>query len=406
MRLTVSMIALAAALALPAHAAEEAEVIHWWTSEGESKAVRTLAEAFGAAGGSWIDNAIAGASAGRQASVTRIVAGDPPAASQFNTGKEFEDLAAQGLLRDISDLAAMQKWSETMPAALLASSEIDGKVFAMPMNIHGRNWIWFNTALLAEVGATAPTGWGDDMFAALDKVKAAGKVPLALSGTPSYELSLFESILLDVGGPQLWYGLYRDKSDEAFASPDLRKALETFARLRDYVDPGSSGRSWNETIGLVIKGEAAISSQGDWAKAEFSAAGMAPGKDYGCVLPDGVLQVGGDVFVFPLPNDPAKQAAQDLLIATLSAPETLRSFNLAKGSIPPRSDVDMTGTDVCAETGSAALKSPDTNVPRLAMLVPGAAAGEIQDLIVEFWSDPGADIDDTIARYKEIVQDS
>lgn len=402
MRLTVSVIALCAGLALPAAAQQQAEVIHWWTSEGESIAVRTLADAFAAAGGTWVDNAIAGASAARQASVTRIVAGDPPAASQFNTGLEFEDLAAQGLLVDLSPVAA--NWAQTMPAALLAASEFDGHVYAMPMNIHGRNWIWFNTATLAEVGATPPTGWGDDMFAALDRLQAAGKVPLALSGTPSYILSLYESILLDIGGPALWNGLYRDHTDEAFASPDLRTALETFARLRAYVDAGSSGRARNATLAMVINGEAGISTQGDWAKAEFTAAGMVAGTDYGCVLPDGVLQIGGDVFVFPVLHDAAATAAQDLLIRTLDAPETLRAFNAAKGSIPPRSDVDMSGTDVCAEAGSAALGSPDTTVPRLSMLVPGTVAGEIQDLIVEFWSDPSMSIDDVIERYRDIVQ--
>jgi glucose/mannose transport system substrate-binding protein len=404
MRIALSLIALLAPLASPANAANDAEIIHWWTSEGESKAVRELAAAFDAAGGHWVDNAIAGASAGRQASMTRIVAGDPPAASQFNTGKEFEDLAAKGLLRDISDVAKAGKWSETMPAALLASSVSGGKVYAMPMNIHGRNWIWYNTALLKAVGATPPVGWGDDMFTALDKVKAAGKIPLALSGTPSYQLSLFESVLLDIGGPDLWYGLYRDKSDASFASADLRKAFETFARLRAYTDAGAPGRSWNATLNLVINGSAAITSQGDWAKAEFAAAGKVAGADYGCVLPDGVLQIGGDVFVFPQMKDAGKKAAQDLLVATLAKATTLRSFNIVKGAIPPRSDVDMSGTDICAEAGSTALKSDKTNVPRLGMLVSGSVAGEIQDLIVEFWSNPRADIAKTIARYKDIVQ--
>jgi glucose/mannose transport system substrate-binding protein len=402
MRQSISTIALLAGLALPAYAQEKAEVIHWWTSEGESKAVKTLAETFDAAGGTWVDNAIAGASAARQASITRIVAGDPPAASQFNTGLEFEDLAKQGLLVDLSPVA--KGWSETMPEALLASSEFEGKVYAMPMNIHGRNWIWYNTAALKAAGATPPTDWGDDMFAALDKLKAAGKVPLALSGTPSYILSLYESILLDRGGPALWYGLYRDKTDAAFDSAELRSSFETFARLRDYVDAGSSGRAWNATLAMVINGEAGITTQGDWAKAEFSAAGKVAGTDYGCVLPEGVLQIGGDVFVFPVIHDAEKTKAQDLLIKTLATPEALRAFNAAKGSIPPRSDVDMTGTDICAEAGSAALKSQNTVVPRLAMLVSGSVAGEVQDLIIEFWSTPGMSVEEVIGRYKDIVQ--
>lgn len=383
--------------------AQEAEVIHWWTSEGESRAVRTFTEAFSKAGGKWIDNAIAGASAARQASVTRIVAGDPPAASQFNTGREFEDLVSQGLLRDISDVAESGNWMKTMPAALLESSQRNGKVYAMPINIHGRNWIWYSTAVLKEAGATPPAGWGEDMFEALDKVRAIGKIPLALSGTKSYEMSLFQSILQDIGGPKLWYELYRDKSKQAFKSVELRQAFETYARLRKYVDAGSPGRKWNDAVNMVMTGKAGFTSQGDWAKGEFAAAGKVAGKDYGCVLPDGVLQIGGDVLVFPKQKDKEKEAAQALLIKTLAKAETLRNFNAKKGSIPPRSDVDMTGTDVCAEIGSAALQSQETNVPRLTMLQSATVAGELKDLISEFWNDPSLSVDDAIRRFSDII---
>ncbi|MCG8509220.1 MAG: hypothetical protein MI741_08330, partial [Rhodospirillales bacterium] len=149
---------------------------------------------------------------------------------------------------------------------------------------------------------------------------------------------------------------------------------------------------------------AAFTTQGDWAKGEFAAAGLVAGKDYGCILPDGVLQIGGDVFIFPKQNDSAKQNAQALLIETIAKAETLREFNFMKGSIPPRSDVDMTGTDACAEIGSAALQSPDTNVPRLTMLQPASVAGELRDLISEFWNDSSFDIDTVIERYAETLK--
>lgn len=391
------------ASAAPAVQAQDAEVIHWWTSEGESLAVKQMANAFDAAGGHWVDDAVAGSSAARQASMTRIVAGDPPAASQFNTGKDFEDLISQGLLRDITDVAKAGNWEATVPAALLEASERDGKVYAMPLNIHGRNWIWYNAAVLEEAGATPPTGWGEDMFDALEKVKAIGKVPLAFSGVKVFETMAFDSVLIDVGGADLWYALYRDESEEAFSSPTLRKAFETFARLRSYVDAGSPGRVWNEATNMVITGEAGFVEMGDWAKAEFTAAHSVPGNDIGCILPNGMLQIGGDVFVFPKQSDEAKAAAQGLLIETLADAKTLRAFNAVKGSIPPRSDIDMSGTDICAEKGVAALKSADTNVPRLSMLQPATVDGEVQDLISEFWNNPSMSADEAMKRLAEIV---
>ena len=54
-----AVLAALAATALPAAAQLKAEVIHWWTSGGESAAVKTLAEAYKAQGGVWVDTAIA-----------------------------------------------------------------------------------------------------------------------------------------------------------------------------------------------------------------------------------------------------------------------------------------------------------------------------------------------------------
>ena len=49
-------------LMLPAagHAGGTVEVLHWWTSGGEAKAVGTLKEAFEKQGGTWEDSPIAG----------------------------------------------------------------------------------------------------------------------------------------------------------------------------------------------------------------------------------------------------------------------------------------------------------------------------------------------------------
>src|SRR5918911_1623877 len=103
--------ALAMAVATPALAAGEmkAEVLHWWTSGGESAAVKVFAERFQAAGGTWVDTAIAGGQNARTAGINRIVGGSPPTAMQFNTGKQFDELVADGLLNDVDKVAEAAK---------------------------------------------------------------------------------------------------------------------------------------------------------------------------------------------------------------------------------------------------------------------------------------------------------
>jgi len=51
---------LALSVATIGHAEPQAEVLHWWTSGGEAKAVGVLQEEFAENGGSWTDMPVAG----------------------------------------------------------------------------------------------------------------------------------------------------------------------------------------------------------------------------------------------------------------------------------------------------------------------------------------------------------
>src|SRR3954471_7205707 len=121
-----------------------AEVIHWWTSGGESAAVKVFAEQYSAAGGTWMDTAIAGGANARTAAINRTVGGDPPTAMQFNTGKQFDDLVENDLLADVDAVANENKWRAIMPEAIVKATTRNGKMFAVPVNIHGQNWLFFN----------------------------------------------------------------------------------------------------------------------------------------------------------------------------------------------------------------------------------------------------------------------
>ena len=102
--------AVVASLGLASPAlAQKAEVIHWWTSGGESAAVKQLAEAYTKAGGTWVDNAIAGGDNARAAALNRIAGGNPPTASQFNTSKQYHELIEADLLNNVDDVAAKEE---------------------------------------------------------------------------------------------------------------------------------------------------------------------------------------------------------------------------------------------------------------------------------------------------------
>ena len=129
-RLFAAMLAASVIIPLGAAQATDLEVTHWWTSGGEAAAVAELAKAFDATGNKWVDGAIAGSGGtARPIMISRITGGDPMGATQFNHGRQAEELVQAGLMRDLTDVATAEHWKDIVrPSNLLDSCTIDGKI--------------------------------------------------------------------------------------------------------------------------------------------------------------------------------------------------------------------------------------------------------------------------------------
>ncbi|MGF6603843.1 glucose/mannose transport system substrate-binding protein [Paraburkholderia sp. GAS448] len=396
-KVVTGMVAALVMNGLVAHAAEplKANVIHWWTSGGESAAIRQFADAYNKAGGLWVDNAVAGADQARSTAINRIVGGDPPTAAQFNTSKQFHDLIDQGLLNNVDAVAAKENWNGIFPESILNSIKVNGHYYAAPVDIHMQNWFFYSKPAFQKAGIAGEPKTFDEFLGDLDKLKAAGLIPLALGGQAWQEKITFDAVLTYVGGTDLYMKVYRDRDVNAVKSPAFKNALTTFKRLHNYVDPGSPNRNWNDATALVISGKAGVQIMGDWAKGEFSAAKQEAGKDFGCFPgfgPHSPYMVAGDVFVFPKTDNPTAIKAQNLLATVMTSPEAQVAFSAKKGSIPIRPDVDTSSLDICAKEGIAIMKDKSRQLPNPEMLIPPDVQGALQDVITNFWNkDQSAD---------------
>ncbi len=383
----------------------KAEVMHWWTSGGESAAVKVFADSFDKAGGQWIDSAVAGGEAARAAEMSRVVGGNPPAAMQFNYGKQFAELVNNGYLRDLTAIAKEENWAKIMPPAVIKAITFDGKVYAVPVNVHANNWAWISTDAFKKAGTEWPKSW-DDFFPTLDKLKAAGVTPLALGAQAWQERILFEFILNSEGGADTYRKVFVDHDVDTIKGPKFKAAVATMGKLRAYVDDGSAGRNWNDTTALVISGKAGFQVMGDWSKGEFRAAGKKHGTDYTCQT--GVGDAGGyiyagDVFVLPK-NDGAEVAkAQDLLVKTMLSPDVQVAFNAIKGSIPVRNDVDTSKVDPCGQIGLALLKQPEKQLPAPTFTITPDTDGVLNDALAAFWADKNADEGAFIQQFADAI---
>ncbi len=404
-RILVAGVCLAALLTSQSASAQRAEVIHWWTSGGESAAVRVFAEQYAKAGGTWVDTAIAGGVNARAAAINRTVGGDPPTAMQFNTGKQFDDLVENDLLSDVDAQAKAEKWTSIMPAAIVNAVSRNGHFYAVPVDIHGQNWFFYNTAVLEKLGLQAPTNW-NDLFPILDRIKAAGIVPLAFSGQKTWERGLFNTVLVGQGGPEMFTAFWGKRDPALAKSPEFRAVAETFRRLHSYIDAGAAGRNWNDATSMVIQGKAGMQAMGDWAKGEFTAAGQTAGKEYGCTILSnkgtGYL-IGGDVFAFPKQKNAESVAAQQKLASVLLEPATQIAFSQKKGSIPARLDLDVSVLDVCARKAVAWLADKNAQVPANELLAPPAVTGAAEDIISQYWNEPAMTTDSFVQQVTAAV---
>ena len=170
----------------------------------------------------------------------------------------------------------------------------------------------------------------------------------------------------------------------------------------------STVQNWNDATNLVITGQAGGQIMGDWAQGEFAVAEAMAGEDYSCLPGLGtteVLGTGGDAFYFPVLSDPDQQAAQAELAALLLKPEVQVAFNLKKGSLPVRGDIDMSAANDCMQKGLGLLAAgallPDTN-----MLLTPDTTNQINTLFTEFFADPSMSAAEAQARFVDIISDA
>ncbi|WP_299655782.1 ABC transporter substrate-binding protein [uncultured Tateyamaria sp.] len=400
---TKLMATAALGVATAAHAGE-LEVTHWWTSGGEAAAVAEFAKAFDATGNKWVDGAIAGSGGtARPIIISRILGGDPMGATQLNHGRQAEELIEAGLMTDLTDLAEEQGWKEIVnPPSLLDACTFEGRIYCVPVNIHSWQWIWLSHDAFAKIDTAVPSNW-NEFAAAAPKLEEAGIVPLAMGQQGWQQNGAFGVMTIAIAGLDAWRKVVVDKDADTARGPEYAAVFEAAVDARNFA-ADSNVQDWNLATNMVITGNAGGQIMGDWAQGEFQVAGQVAGEDYTCLPGLGVneiLDTGGDAFYFPVIDDEETKAAQMALASTLISPEVQVAFNLKKGSLPVRGDIDLSAANDCMQKGLDILKAGGV-MPSGDMNLSADTQTQIEDLMAEFWtSDMSAG--DAQERYADII---
>lgn len=408
--LGLAMFAFAAsALSLSVWAAgNTVEVMHQWTSPAESAAMRVLRDAANANGLIWQDAAVSG-DGGKNMTQTlqsRFAAGNPPLASQAQAQFVLEYTEA-GALADITPEDKAESWSTLISPELYKYMSGSGKTVAVPLNQRRENMLWINKKVLDRYGGKVPANW-DEFLALGAKMKADGIIPLAMGGDDWQEAEIWTDVLIGQAGVEFYKKAIIGTDKTALSSPEMVKVFETYRKVLALSDSNRAGLDWAVATGKVIRGEAAMQFQGDWANGEFSAAGLKPGVDYICTSAPGH----GHTYVFLtdflafFKNKDDVLKNQELLAKLAMSKEVQENLNLKAGSIPARLDVPRDKFNECSKQAFADRDESIKDGSLIPSFVENTALSRdlrapIIDVITQFANDPKMSAEQAVKKLEE-----
>lgn len=321
----------------------QVEVYSWWTGPGEEDGLKAMVADFQQRypGIRFVNAAVSGGAGSNAKAIlaTRLLSNDPPDSYQRHAGLELADDVRSGKVQDLTALYQEQGWTKVFPNGLLDNLTIDGKIYAVPVNIHRANLMWYDPRTLHKLGIAAPPKTWTEFLQQAVAIKAKGLTPLTI-GPEWTQKQLLETVLLGELGTDGYQRLWTSPS--AWSDPETLAALGVYKQVLAVSDLSSSAGDWQPQIDRVIAGSAVYAVMGDWAYSYLAVTKkLTWQREYSVVATpgsDGVYDFLSDSFTLPVGLRHPAAARDWLLEAGSTAGENL--FNPLKGSVPARVDAD------------------------------------------------------------------
>lgn len=392
--------------------ANQIEVLHWWSSEGEQRALDELRSELELQDIMWRDAVVPGSGGGIATTVlqARAIAGNPPEMAQIN-GLDVKSWAKLGFLADLDSVAKKNKWRERLPKIAVDVNTYKGSFVSVPINIHRVNWLWSNKAVFNRYNLTPPETW-QEFFDIAKTLKSQGVIPLAVGNDPWQLAIIFEVMALGLHGSEYYRALLIDFDIDAITSQQTRTLFSTFRKLKPYTSIKNAPVVWSSVTPLMVSGEAAMQLQGDWVKGELTSKGLEPNKDYLCSAAPGTSNAfvyNMDSFIlFKLRTNESEQIVKKLA-TTLVSLDFQSKFNQNKGSIPVLRDVDMLPFDSCSKMSNQQFEYAEKNETLLPSMSDSMAVSlpfqeAMLDLIMLYFNDDTMTEDQAINQLIKIAR--
>jgi multiple sugar transport system substrate-binding protein len=289
-----------------------------------------------------------------------------------------EELASVGLSTSDYNAAAMQ-----------AATGEDGKIYGVPLDIHAII-LYYNKTILGDAGLLGENGLPmldglDNFTAGMQKIKDAGKIPLAFPGDEGTLWRVFYSMVGQQGAELL------DADNKVIATEEITNALNA---IKGWMDAGlaTPNTEYPAAIALFTSGEASMMLNGVWevpTMVDLAAKGEL--FDWGAVrVPVWFDQPAtwADSHAFAIPNSEAKPITPEKLAAVLEVIAWMNKNSLfwaTAGHIPAYNPVTasddykaMQPNATYAILGDNAFFDPKSSIA-------GAAGSPIYDAVKQYF---------------------
>jgi glucose/mannose transport system substrate-binding protein len=364
--------------------AAELEILHWWTSDGEKSAAHFLKQSLVKVDVEWLDAAIEGGGGEGAMAVlkSRVLQGAAPGAAQI-IGPDISAWADLNFLGQFNIVALAHDWPKVLHPTVDSLIRVNDQYVAVPFGIHRINRLWINKSLLLKTGMKHPTSWYE-FFELAQAFQRLGVTPISHGKEPWQNMTLFENVVLSVGGPLLFNQVFVDHLEHAILSDDFSQALRIVAQLKRYMGSGINGRTWQQATSSVVDGTAGMQIMGDWVLGELEA-WKAREKVVCETVPNTESFHLYSIDTMVMFNDTKKTSYETQLkfAEIVTQTEQQLGYNLRKGSVPVRSDIELTLLDECSQSSYQVFRDNEGRgelSPSLAHSM--AAESEVEDVFV------------------------
>ncbi len=345
----------------PTSSNTQLQIFSWWTGVASSKALKSLIGVFNQQYPhvKVVNEAVAGGAGSNAKAVlaSRMEANNPPGTFQVHAGRgTLLSWIAAGDMAPLNSLYQKEGWYQDFPQSLLNMLKVNGKIYAVPVDMQRDNVLWYNPSIFKKYNLTPPTTFSQ-FFADASVLKAHGITPLALANHGNWETTLlYSDVLLGTVGPTQYDKILTGKA--SWNSAGVTKATQTFLKMMQYTNSDAGALHWQQADQLVAQGQAAMNVQGDWAQGYFTTdLHLTPGTGFGWAPTPGTKGTFAMVSdVFGLPSKLKNQTATLNFLKVLGSEKGQDTFNPLKGTFSPRLDANKSLYDAYSQSAMASFK--------------------------------------------------